>query len=316
MRQDDLILGVDGGGTNTVAWLASRDHQNQTCVLGRGRSGPSNCRSVGIVEATENLDRAIESAFQDASCERRTVASVCLSLAGADRLAEQQQIRLWADQQDLAHRLTITNDAMPVLYAASSDGVGIALISGTGSVAVGRNADGQTARCGGWGGLFGDEGSAYQIALAGLRASARAADGRAPNTSVLHMMLEHFRAGDASDLIPIIYSSATTRSTIARLAPIVFQAADSGDAVARAIVRQAASELRQMVTTLAYRLNLNDGPLSLAISGGVLLHQPGLVEQLRRQLADAGMHAVTFTPVTDAVAGALTMAMTELPRGK
>lgn len=316
MRGDDLILGIDGGGTKTVAWLASRDHKNQLCVIGRGKAGPSNCRSVGTRKATENLDRAIELAFRDADRSRKPVAAACLALAGADRPAEQQPIQSWAAQRTLAQRITITNDAMPVLYAATSKGVGVALISGTGSIAVARNAGGQTARCGGWGGLLGDEGSGYSIALAGLRATARAADGRGPETSLSQRILEHFQVGDASDLIPIVYASETTRATIAQLAPIIFQAADSGDAVAGTIVTQAASELAEMVITLSRRLELRDVPFSLAISGSVLLHQPGLVNQLQLALAAASVRETAITTVTDAVFGALTMAAKEeLPDG-
>jgi hypothetical protein len=70
-----------------------------------------------------------------------------------------------------------------------------------------------------------------------------------------------------------------------------------------------------MVMALSTRLKLRDGPLSLAISGGVLLHQPRLVARLQRSLADAGIGEVTITPVADAVAGSLSMAMKGLPDG-
>ena len=216
MRPDDLVLGVDGGGSKTIAWLANCDTNDQAHVIGIGRAGPSNCRSVPVAQASENLDRAIDSAFDDAKLTRMPVAGACVSLAGADRILEQQQFRSWAALRNLANRLTITNDAIPVLYAASNDGTGIALISGTGSFAFGRNPSGETARCGGWGGLFGDEGSGYHIALACLRAASRAADGRGPQTILLPRTLEHFGITEPSELIPIVYSAKIDRPTIAR----------------------------------------------------------------------------------------------------
>jgi N-acetylglucosamine kinase-like BadF-type ATPase len=306
MHQHDLILGVDGGGSKTVAWLARREQPGR--AIGRGRAGPSNCRSVGISRATASLDRAIESAFDDADLTTLTVAAACLSLAGADRPDEQQQIRTWADQRKLASRLTITNDAISVLYAASSDGIGIALISGTGSLAIGCNAKGETTRCGGWGGLFGDEGSGYQISIAGLRAAARAADGRGPKTKLLSSLLDHFKISDPSELIPVIYSEKTDRSTIASLAPIVFQAGDSGDAVAAGIVDAAANDLSEMVETLATRLEFAGDPFALAVTGGVLLQQPTLVDLLRGRLSESGLERAELIAVQNPVAGALVIA--------
>jgi N-acetylglucosamine kinase-like BadF-type ATPase len=308
-QQGDLILGVDGGGSKTVAWLALRQSVDQAQIIGRGRCGSSNCHSVGIAAATANLQRAVESAFLDAHRQPGTVASACLALAGADRPVEQDQFRSWAEQQQLAVHLTIVNDALPVLYAASSCGIGIALVAGTGSLAIGRSAQGQVMRCGGWGSLMGDEGSGYQISLAGLRAAARAADGRGPPTPILPAMLQHFQAGELSELIPKIYAADVTRAAIAALAPLIFQAAQSGDAVATGIVQQAASELSELVQTLARRLQLGDNSILLAVSGSVLLNQAALRDAIALRLADAGI-GVRIVPVWEAVAGALTIACT------
>ncbi|TWU17774.1 BadF/BadG/BcrA/BcrD ATPase family protein [Novipirellula galeiformis] len=311
MHQDDLILGIDGGGSKTVAWLARRNHQCRTETIGRGRSGPSNGRSVGFDQATANLDLAIDAVFADAKRTRTTVASACLSLAGADREAEQQLIRTWAEQCQLSHRITITNDAMPVLYAASRDGVGIALISGTGSLAIGRSADGSTARCGGWGGLFGDEGSGYQIGVAGLRAAARAADGRGPQTSLLPSILEHYQITSPSELIPVIYSEQTNRASIARLALIVFAAAESGDVAAGDIIESAAAELCEMVTALATRLGFAETPFAFAVTGGVLTQQPRFADRLCQLLSDVGLQP-QIHPIREPVAGAVSIAATQL----
>ncbi|MCS7471356.1 N-acetylglucosamine kinase [Stieleria sp. ICT_E10.1] len=310
MRQDDLILGVDGGGSKTMAWLARRDDQGGIHRIGAGRSGPSNARSVGFDQATANLDLAIEAAFDDADRARMKVASACLSLAGADRESEQAEIRSWARQRGLTHRLTITNDAIPVLYAASDDGVGIALICGTGSLSIGRNANGTTARCGGWGGLFGDEGSGYQIGVAGLRAVARAADGRGPQTSLLPRLLERFQIASPSELIPIIYSERIDRSAIAGLAPIVFAAAEAGDVVAAGIVETAAAELSEMVAVLAHRLGFADAPFVFAVSGGVLTQQPRFADRLRQMLVDSNLRPM-LQPINDPVAGSLVLAAAE-----
>ena len=126
---DGLILGIDGGGTKTVAWLARCDFTNKSDVtntmeiIGRGRSGSSNVRGVGFETALDHLNQAVERAFADAELSRVTVESACLALAGAGREVEQQRIRSWADQCQLTSQLTVVDDALPVLYAASSEGI-------------------------------------------------------------------------------------------------------------------------------------------------------------------------------------------------
>ena len=311
MQASDLVLGVDGGGTKTVAWIARRERSGNAQVIGRGRSESSNCRSVGYAQATSNLDRAIDLAFRDAGQAATPVASACLALAGADRPVEREQFRAWAGERNVADKLIITNDAMPVLYAASGSGIGIALLSGTGSVAVGRNSNGDTARCGGWGSLLGDEGSGYQIALAALRASVRAADGRGEPTTLLSKVMTHFQVDEASELIPVIYSSDTNRSIIANLTPLVFQSSAQGDKVATVIFERAAADLADMVATLANRLKLVERPVALGISGGVLLHQENLVEEICKLLIKSALE-VTVTRVNDPVAGCLQLASASL----
>ncbi|KLU07144.1 N-acetylglucosamine kinase [Rhodopirellula islandica] len=310
-----LVLGIDGGGTKTVAWLARCDFPHHHTAIpnaietfGRGRAGSSNVRSVGFETALGNLDRAVENAFADAEIPRVMVDRACLALAGAGRNSEQQRIRSWADQCQLTKSLTVVDDALPVLYAAAEDGVGIALISGTGSLALGRNTEGETARCGGWGSLLGDEGSGYQISLAALRAVVRADDGRGPTTQLHQRLLEHHGITTASELIPILYTDSNNRVQIASLAPLVFEVAGSGDSVAQQILDQASTDLAEMVNTLVARLGMSDHPCSLAGTGSVLIHQPAFTQSVRDKLARTGIET-TYRAIPESVAGTLVIAM-------
>ena len=159
-------------------------------ILGRGIAGPGNPRAAGFDVAQANIDAAIDAAFAAADLPRTTVAAACFGLAGAGRPDEQQRIAAWARQQRIAERIRVCGDAEPILAAASPENSGIVLIAGTGSLAWGRNQAGETARCGGWGYLLGDEGSGYAIALAGLHAAMRAADGRGPQTDLLAAFMD------------------------------------------------------------------------------------------------------------------------------
>lgn len=308
MKHEDLVLGVDGGGTKTIAWLAPREAPREDNVLGRGQTGASNVRTVGFDKAVDNIDRAVQLAFEEARIERDSVSGICIGLAGADREAERVPLRQWAEQSRLADRIFVTNDAIPLIYGGFADGCGIALIAGTGSAAFGRNQDGQIARSGGWGPLFGDEGSGYAIALAGLRAVARASDRRGPETTLLPAFLQALDVATANDLIPAIYSPNMDRARIATYADLVFAANASGDIVAGAILADAAAGLAEMVSSVASQLNLSGSPIPLAVTGGVLLNQEAYRDRLLLALDKHGFHAGPIKLVQHPVAGALLMA--------
>jgi N-acetylglucosamine kinase-like BadF-type ATPase len=248
-------------------------------VLGRGASGPGNPRAVGFNAALANIDASIDLAFADANLTRGPVVAACLALAGAGRKDEQERVAVWAAERAIAKKVLVSGDAEPVLAAASPDSVGIALIAGTGSLAWGRNAAGVTARCGGWGYLLGDEGSGYAIALAGLRAAVRAADGRGPETDLLSRYLCELDLDRPEDIVGAVYAPEMTRQRLAALASVVFELAPS-DAAAELIVASAANELSDLVTTLVRRLWTFSDRYTMALSGGVLLNEPTYRERV------------------------------------
>src|SRR6187401_714303 len=127
-----IVLGIDGGGTKTVAWLAPLHEGDQSVISGRGQAGPGNPRAAGFDTAQANIEGAIGAAFADACLPRRTVAAACFCLAGAGRPAEQERITAWATACGIASSVRVTGDAEPILAAAASDVRGIALICGTG----------------------------------------------------------------------------------------------------------------------------------------------------------------------------------------
>jgi N-acetylglucosamine kinase-like BadF-type ATPase len=315
-----LILGIDGGGTKTTAWLAPLDDPMNTIVLGRGQSGPGNPRAAGFVVAQANIALAVQYAFDDAKISRVPVVAACFGLAGAGRPVEQKRIAKWAKEFGIASRVQVTGDAEPILAAAAPDNTGIALICGTGSLAWGRNASGQTARSGGWGYLLGDEGSAYAIALAGLRAAARAADGRGMQTALLPAFMQHLAADSPPDLVSKIYAPEMTRERLAGLASIVFDVR-STDKVAEQIVTAAAADLAELVANVAKQLRLPPRGYTLALAGGVLQGQLNYVDtftaalpiELCRLNGPTPSHWITVSePVQGAVALARILAASKV----
>jgi N-acetylglucosamine kinase-like BadF-type ATPase len=303
----NALLGIDGGGTSTIAWLADPEGR----VLGRGRAGPSNYQAVGADAARAALDRAIASAFAEAGLAVAPVESACFGLAGFDRPEDQDLLHAWSSQAQWARRLVGVNDGMLIIAAGTPDGWGLGVIAGTGSIAVGRTHDGRTARAGGWGHLLGDEGSGYHVALAALRRVARRADGRMPRLTENDPLSDRLCAAlgieGASRLVSTIYHPDYDRTKIAALAPLVVAAAEDDPALVTEILAPAGIELAETILAVARALDWHGGPVPLAMAGGFLLSAPPVARSLLDHLARAG-YDPQAKPVPEPVRGALILA--------
>ena len=296
----DLVLGIDGGGTGTVALLADPAGG----VIGRGEAGPSNMQAVGAVAALAALDAATAAAFAAAGRPRRTVRAACLGLAGAGRADDQTVIRDWAERTGLAASLRVTGDADLLLAAAG--GWGVAVIAGTGSIAHARSPDGRTARAGGWGYLLGDEGSGYAIAVAGLRAAARSADGRGRTTVLTERLLAALGLSRPEELVGAVYRDAS-RARLAALAPVILDVAAAGDPTADEIVRTAVGELADAVAAAARSLGF--GPtFPVALAGGLLVSSASYRKRFLAALGECDLRAEPATVVTEPAEGAVQLA--------
>jgi N-acetylglucosamine kinase-like BadF-type ATPase len=306
----DLILGVDGGGTKTVAWLAAKD--SAYGVLGRGASGPSNPRAMGFAQAQANINQAIDFAFGAAGLSRSTAVAACLALSGVGRSADREQMEEWAKEKRLAETIQVTTDAEPILAAASPQNCGVALICGTGSLTWGRNGSGSVARAGGWGYLLGDEGSAYWLSVSGLRAAVCAFDGSSPETALLPTFLDRLQLAEPRDLVDWVYDPANTPSRIASLAPVVFGLA-ANDRVAAKIVDAGAQTLAATIETVGRRLGFSQSGYLLALSGSVITKQSTYRERMLSYLAKRNFAPLAVTCVDEPVQGAIHIARTLCP---
>lgn len=299
-----LLIGIDGGGSKTVALLADAAGR----VLGRGVAGPSNHQTVGVAAAESALNQAIQAAFAAAGLEPRPPRAIGLGMSGVDRPADHAIIHDWAARHVPGVRVVIVNDAEIVLAAGTPAGWGVAVICGTGSIVVGRNPEGRTARAGGWGYILGDEGSGYAIGQAALRAIMRAGDGRGPQTALTGAILAHWSLPSPSALIGRLHGAPTPPiQEIARLAALVESVAAAGDEVAQGILAEAGRELAVAVAAVMRHLELR-GPTPCALAGGVLVRG-----QLTRQMfldaaTSLGLRLDPVTPVPEPAQGALILA--------
>ncbi len=293
------VVGVDGGGTKTLALAADASGR----VVGRGLAGPSNLYPLGFEAASAAIQAAIAAALDGAE-----PAALCLGLSGAGRPQEAARFAAWAAARYPAARLQVVSDAEILLAAGASEGPALGLICGTGSIVYGRSATGDLLRAGGWGYLFGDEGSGFAIGAAALRAVAQAADGRAAATLLTGLVLARRGVDAPAGLIPDVYGAPSPRSEIAGLADLVEQAAAQGDAIAAAILEQAASDLAGAVQAV-YR-QLGGRPVPLALTGGVILNGRCLAAAFQRACAGLGLGFSSIRPTPEPAEGAVRLALT------
>ena len=304
-RYPDWVLAIDGGGTHTDCVLAELATGT---VVARGDAGPSNMQSVGVDRALAALQAAIDAAFAQANRPRGTVAAACLGLAGVDWDGGISVIEGWSRRIQLADRVSTANDATLLLTAGTPEGHGLAVIAGTGSIAFVQTPDGRQSRCGGWGYTLGDEGSAYHIALAALRAACRSFDGTVAPTKLLDRFLESMNLQHASELIDAIYLGPWDRAAIAGLAPLVLDTAGQKDEIALEIVQAQAHELAQTAVNAVRKIGLALDNLPIALAGGVFLGS-----ELYRSLFLEALHHGGIVPgpielVGDPVHGAIILA--------
>lgn len=304
------FLGIDGGGTKTRAVLID----SRSCEIARTVSGPSNYHSVGRTAAQASLGQAIHQVLTIAGRTLADVQAIGLGLAGVARPSDHQILRdILAEIASGPHML-ITHDAEAALVGGvgcRADAVcphGIVLIAGTGAMAYGVNARGQSRRADGWGYLLGDDGSAYWIGREGLRAIARACDGRGRQTALQDLILADLKLGDCSGLVSRVYAQDFDVPHVAAIAPLVEQAARQGDAVASDILQQAGRRLGCTLCTLVRELEMAHETFDVVLTGGVLFSEGLVWDVVVAALYKAAPHASAIEPRHDAAFGAALLA--------
>ena len=293
-----LYLGIDAGGTKTDCAVS-----NGAELLGQATGASCKLARVGKERGRENLQAVIRQATEAAHVDPRTIQHVCIGMAGAS-LAEAVH---WAQQtiRELIPDSTIyvAGDHVIAHRAAFGTSPGVLVISGTGSIAFGRNQNGETARAGGWGPNVSDEGSAFWV-------------GREAVTEALHA----FDFGQSNGLLAtiadcwkvapeeVIRLANSSEPRFSELAGPVVNAAEQGDASARAITDRAGRALAGLASAVINRLWPDGGVVPVALAGGVLQGSP-LVRQAFKEAmkTEQPQAAVSFAFVRP-VLGALEIA--------
>jgi N-acetylglucosamine kinase-like BadF-type ATPase len=298
-----MFLGVDGGGTKTALALIDRDGNIRATHAAPG----AYFFASGLEATSAVLAAAVAAVLQSAGASAAELEYAYFGLPG------------YGEDSTLGDAL----DRLPAaclpgtFYRCGNDMVcgwagslmcrdGISVVAGTGSICYGERG-GRSARCGGWGELFSDEGSAYWIACRGLNLFSRMSDGRAPRGPLHELMKSSLALATDLDLCGHIYTRlASDRPRIAQLARLVQEAANAADAQAVAIYAEAATELAGLVEATRRELGFGAAEtVPVSYSGGVFDHAGELLMRpfaaaLRAQHAHYQLETPSLPPVLGA----------------
>lgn len=293
-----IFLGIDGGGSKTSCLVGDENY-----LLGSGTSAGSNLIRVGEALARESLAAAIRQACAVAGVAPDRIQRTCVGLAGAARPEISDHVRRLV-AESVGGEIEVVGDMVIALRAAFAKGPGVIVIAGTGSIAHGRNAKGQSARAGGWGYAISDEGSGDWIGRTAITAALRAYDEEQNgNPPLLSSIMKHWKVESRDQLI--LAANAAARPDFAALFPAVLATAESGEPVARGVLARAGGELAALAKVVFHRVFPDASSVPVAMSGGVFRNS-AVVRQtfynsLRSEYPDVCVNANVVEPVRGAL---------------
>jgi len=293
-----VVLAIDGGGSRTRCLAIDRHGR----VLGQAESGPSNHLLVSGEIVRRSLAEAINDTLKASGLNAEAVACISAGLAGVD-FDGAGAPEMHALLRELGFENLVINGDMVIAHAgALQSKPGVVALAGTGSVVLGIGPQNERVKVGGWGPIYGDEGSAYRIGESALRAAARAYDGRGPDTLLTIAIRRALGLSDFRETVTRIYVQGMEPREVAALSRVAYEVAEAGDEVACKLFFHAADELVESVVAAIRQLKLKGALVSH--QGSVLdqchLFRERFITQLKRRMPDARVVAPEFEPVIGA----------------
>jgi len=298
------FFGIEGGGSSSRLAITDKDGK----VLATSEGGSTNIYSVSKEEVFDNLSNLLESALKNAGLRKEDLAAGCLGSAGIGREGEKVLFQEFFDVivgPDFPRMLC--GDGEILLCGGLDKLEGYCLISGTGSIALGRSAKGDLVRAGGYGYLLGDEGAASWIGMAAIARTLRSLENRDLATDMSVAILEAMGLAHIEEAIHYVHYSAD-KAKVAALAPTVTAAARKGDPLALDILRVGAEELALLVKSVIDRSPWIDHK-ELVLAGGVIKNDEILVKMLKEKLSRDFPSLPVSSPKGTALQGACMLAI-------
>ncbi len=254
MHDVRLVAGIDGGQSSTLAVIGDETGR----ILGRGFAGPADEVGAGKESArlSDALHGALHGALNDARLSGARFDAIVAGISGYDG-------RVYGRMPALPSTRTLLMHDTPIAHAGAFGGdAGVIVIAGTGSVVYGTDENGWSCTLGGWGYLFGDEGSAFAIVRDALALFMRAHDDGDPSfDSETRSICEFFEVASLRPLVHAFYKGEVTRDRLASFAPRALEFES-----VRSIAQQGAERLAQLVGRV---IDAGAAP-RVAFTGGLL----------------------------------------------
>lgn len=273
------VIGIDGGGTKTE--LAAADLSGNV-FYGKTLSG-----SNAYAKTADDIKKTLSDLTAECIAAYGAPVAVCIGAAGAIGGYADSLLKDCLTSVTGCENVSVFNDAVISLYADFSDGAGVSLTAGTGSICVAGDGTGKVYRTGGWGHLFSDGGSAYDITRRALAAVTYAHDGMGETTLLLPAFCEKAGCDGYESLVDKIYREYADKAALASLASVVTDCAARGDAMAVRILNGAAESLFRLCSAAIRKAGIENKKFAVSFNGGVLKNcapvRVSLTEKLKNE---------------------------------
>ncbi len=295
------FLGIDGGGTKTDFLVLNEEGS----AVNRKRIGTISYKHIGMNNTVLVLKKNIKEILEGIGGK----TYICLAFPNWGESTENDVLFSKRLHEVSPYPIKVVNDSAAGWAGSLGLQEGINLVAGTGSIAYGRNHNGDEARAGGWGEQFSDEGSCYWLGVKAMELFTKESDGRAEPGKLLEIFRAYFQLQDDFDIIDIFEKSyKNNRTRIAGLQEQLYKAAVEGDEEARKLYSYAAKELAAIIKAVYRKLKFH-GEISVSYSGGLFHAKEMILNPLREQLTASGIHLCT--PIYSPVQGAALLAALE-----
>lgn len=300
------VLGVDGGGSKTHALVADETG----CVLGFGQGGPSNYQVDGLSTAMHSIEHAVRLALDRAGLSPPDISAGFFCLAGADLPEDFIILQEAVQALNLAQTAVIKNDTMAALRSGTTRSWGVVVICGTGFNAAGASPNGQEIIFPALGPISGDWGGGNSLSEEMIRAVMRAWDGRGNPTMLTELVLGALSAGSVEQLLSMLYHEQIDPQRLLDLVPLLFDAAESGDQVARELIVRMGTEVAVSANALICRLALTKEDVEVVLGGSIFKGRGDLLlDTVTRLIHEVAPEARIVRPRHEPVVGAVLLAL-------
>ena len=269
------FLGVDIGATKSHALIADEEGR----ALGFGAGGPGNHEVVGYEGLREVLHSITHQALASAGIALEQIAGAGFGVAGYDFPSEREPTRQILDSLGLRAPYEFVNDTIVGLLAGATDGWGVVVVAGTSNNCRGRDRQGREGWITGCGPPFAEYGGAVELVGRAVQDVSKAWSKRGPATRLAEAFIALTGATDLTDLLEGL---ALERYHLTpAVAPLIFQVAAEGDAVAQEAIRWSGRELGNLAAGVIHQLGFEQLDFEVVLAGSLYDGGPLLTEPLR-----------------------------------